>query len=143
MRAIGYVEKKADLTGVELTSGDQTVAAFGKMRTTSEYVESTGDWRCALGSGVQFSSMAEEDIPVLTHVTAIRICIPENATFEAVYVQSKKTGQSELSSLFQMAELVPGTYYVKIGITYHGDTYEGCQENSYYEYGFKLIKTIA
>lgn len=143
MRAIGYVEKKADLTGVELISGDQTVIPIGKMRTANTYDESADRWLCALGSGVKFGNMAEEDIPVLTHVTAIRIGIPENAEFVGIFIQSERTEQGELSSLFQMAELEPGTYYVKIGLNRYGDTHEGRQEIFYYEYGFKLIKTIA
>lgn len=141
-RAIGYVEKKAGLTEVELISGDQMVIPIGKMRTANTYDESAGRWLCALGSGVKFNSMAEEDIPVLNHVTAICIGIPENAEFVGIFIQSERTEQGEQTSLIQMAELAPGTYYVKIGLNRYGDTHEGRQESYYYEYGFKLIKTI-
>lgn len=139
----GFVEQRAGLTGVELTAGSQTVIPIQKMRTTDSYNESTGRWMCALGTGVRFDSLADEDIPVLTLTAAMRISIPENAEFGAIYVQTEKTGQPRQTSLAEMAVLTPGTYYVKIGVTHYGRTFEGRRANSYYEYGFKLIKTIA
>ena len=140
---VGYVEQKADLTGVELTAGSQTVIPIKKMRDAYTYDESKDRWLCGLGSGVKFGSIEEEDIPVLTLVTAIRISIPENASFTGIYIQSERTGQSEQTSLAEMAELAPGTYYVKIGLTHYGDTYKGNRETYYYEYGFKLVKPAA